>query len=970
MTNNENIFKNLIDKTFSNKFDESNFNLFIKNFLNDIDTKVTTTYKGNDIPGEYKNHVNYFKCIGEFIDPEGKDLDILIVNLKKETGLYRARTKQRNFVANYLKRNQKDAALVVYYAEELDDWRFSYVRMEFKTQQTISGKVKIIEDLTPVRRYSFLVGKNEPNHTAKKSLLPILLDIQDKPTLTEIENSFSIEKVTKEFYIEISRKFTELVGGNRKIGSKEIHENGLLKLPSTHDDIIYKEFTVRLIGRLLFCWFLKKKSSDNGMSLIPDEILNSKIVENKPNFYHEVLEPLFFEVLNTPVKERRPEFKNSLWKFVPFLNGGLFSPHSNDYYKYSEIINQSQNINTLRVPDNWLKEVFEIFELYNFTIDESTSIDVDLSIDPEMLGRIFENLLAEINPITGETVRKSSGSYYTPRLIVEFMVDECLKQYLKTKTKISDESLSILLSYSYNQVDLNEKEKELIVDALDQIKIIDHACGSGAFPMGMLHKILLILQKIDANSKKWLTKKLNRIDGHFLKTKIKEELEDKNWDYIHKLGVIQDSIYGVDIQPIAVEISKLRVFLSLIVDEKINDKAPNNRGIEPLPNLEFKFVCANSLVGLPKYDYDHVNSLLFGGIDEDIQKLKELRNEYFSCFGTKKKKIETEFKNAQVLLFDKVIKLPGIKLDGQAMQLSEWNPFSDEQAKWFDMQWMFGVSDGFDIVIANPPYLKERDNKEIFEKINNSDFGIKYHQGKMDYWYYFLHKAIDIVKKDGFISFITSRYWLNSYGAQKLINRVKTHLTFISVLDIGKLKVFDNVAGYHMVSTFQKIKKNDYLIYKKIESCLDDISLNFETENLKISKILSNNVFTESNEITFESESHNYSNIINLGDITEICQGTVEAPDKIGKKLHELLKNPDIPIGAGVFVISKDEYNDLNLTKEEKSIIPQEVNSLVKERESLRKQKKWAESDILRERIKELGFQVRDTPQGPDITKT
>lgn len=172
---------------------------------------------------------------------------------------------------------------------------------------------------------------------------------------------------------------------------------------------------------------------------------------------------------------------------IPFLNGGLFTPQRHDYYEMDQYGN-SKFINVLKVPDNWIRELFDIFEIYNFTIDENTSVDVELSIEPEMLGRIFENLLAEINPETGETARKATGSYYTPRPIVDYMVDESLKQYLLTKTNLPEEKIIALLSYGDDEVIMTKAEKDAVINALDAIKIIDPACGSGAFPMGILHK--------------------------------------------------------------------------------------------------------------------------------------------------------------------------------------------------------------------------------------------------------------------------------------------------------------------------------------------------------------------------------------------------------------------------------------------------------------------------------------------------
>lgn len=233
--------------------------------------------------------------------------------------------------------------------------------------------------------------------------------------------------------------------------------------------------------------------------MLPEELLSSNSVTQSTNFYHDVLEPLFFETLNTPIKQRKKEYQIPPWSQIPFLNGGLFIPEYHDYYQVDQL-GISKYINTLKVPDDWLKELFEVFEIYNFTIDENTPVDVELSIEPEMLGRIFENLLAEINPETGDTARKSTGSYYTPRSIVEYMVNESLKQYLLNKTNLKESEISSLLAYEEEEVDLNESEKDAVLDALDVIKIIDPACGSGAFPMGILQKMLLILQKIDPES--------------------------------------------------------------------------------------------------------------------------------------------------------------------------------------------------------------------------------------------------------------------------------------------------------------------------------------------------------------------------------------------------------------------------------------------------------------------------------------
>lgn len=826
--------RSLLQKTFENEFNESGYKELILNLFNRFDFSKGHTLRHQFTEAE-KQALNDFIYLGTYEDSQNKKLDVLITELKSGSKVERARSLQRNLIGKYLKSNLKDSALVAFYSKDNPDWRLSFVKMDYRLDE----KGVKTEIGTPPKRYSFLVGETEPSHTAQKQLLP-LLDDKKIPLVDEIEKSFSIEKVTKEFYTEIARKFTELVGGERKTGSKKIVESGCLRLPSTDDDTVEKEFAVRLIGRLLFCWFLKKKKSEAGIPLLKDAIISSIAVQQEPDYYHRYLERLFFQVLNTPHEKRPKEASHGIWPNVPFLNGGLFEPHLKDFYDVDALWNSTHQ-NTLKVPDKWLKELFEIFELFNFTIDESTTIDVDISVDPEMLGRIFENLLAEINPATGETARKSTGSYYTPRPIVEYMVDESLKQYLLTqvsagkdvipvKTGIqNDEKLdsclrrndgneilsykdkiSKLLSYSDEPVDLTESEEDSIIDALDRVKIIDPACGSGAFPMGILHKMLLILQKIDPESKKWLTRKLARIDNKLLRKELESKLKSENWDYVHKLGIIQNSIYGVDIQPIAVEISKLRFFLSLIVDEKIDEGKPN-RGIVPLPNLEFKFVAANSLIGLPLTS--SLSQMELFEARAYINKLKELRDAYFTSYGEEKNKIEKEFQQIQNKMFEyarKEMVTHKKTLETQTLKLSQWNPFSDEASSWFDPEWMFGVKDGFDVVIANPPYIDSEmmvKTDPEFRDLLSKHF--KTAKGNWDLYVIFYELGYNILKSKGILTYITPNKWLSIGYGKELRKFINTD--FYKLCNCSKINVFE--AGNSPIISFLKKDNDDEVLY-------------------------------------------------------------------------------------------------------------------------------------------------------------
>lgn len=657
-----------------------------------------------------------------------------------------------HLLAEYLVRN----ALVVFVSSNSENYRLSYISIDLKI---VDGKIQ--KEFTNPRRYSFFLGPNCKTHTPSE----FLLKKGRIKSLEDLQERFSVEVVNKEFYNEIALLFTRLVGGSRKIGSKTIDEKGLLQLPSLPNNEQnhqkYQEFAVRLLGRLVFCWFLQKKSSPSGVSLISEDLLSSQAVGENEHYYHNILEHLFFQVLNTPQDERNEVVKDR-FQDTPFLNGGLFEPHEDDYYYPDPVMRITRYLNNLIIPDIWFLELFTIFETYNFTIDENTTIDIELSIDPEMLGRIFENLLAEINPETGETARKSTGSYYTPRSIVAYMVDESLKQYLKSKTGLNDDILNPLLSYS-EDIEIKADDRQSIIQALDEIKVLDPACGSGAFPMGILQKMLLILQKVDPNANEWQRRTLDSFPDPLFREIVAQKFayDHDLWDYSRKLGIIRKSIYGVDIQAIAIEISKLRVFLSLIVDEKVDDEK-SNRGIEHLPNLEFKFVAANTLIALPKGQ-----NISAGESEEKIGQLKQLRDAYFISYGSQKKKIERIFKQVQKEMAEGILSWG--ETDSVTYKLICWEPFSYNSAEFFDPHWMFGVVNGFDIVIGNPPYdvyQGYRKNEiEIVKKLPIYEIA---KGGKLNAYKLFLARSSELLGKNGITCQIFQNSFLGDLSAQNL----------------------------------------------------------------------------------------------------------------------------------------------------------------------------------------------------------
>ncbi|MFW5628338.1 MAG: Eco57I restriction-modification methylase domain-containing protein [Candidatus Cloacimonadaceae bacterium] len=689
-----------------------------------------------------------------------------------------------------------DKALFFFVSDNSKNYRFSLITLDLKLEGT-----GVKYEFSNPKRFSFYLGEGAKTKTPQS----FLIEKRRIKDFEDLQERFSVEVVNKEFYHEIQGMFYRLVGGKVKIGNRTQKHEPVLILPDTRDRQIMQEFGVRLIGRIVFCWFLKKKLSENGVPLIPESVLSGDAV--KESYYHGVLEPLFFEILNTPIGERRAEFRNEVYDSIPFLNGGLFDPTLHqDFYFHPTSEEKYKPSYALKVPDDWIKKFFEILETYNFTIDENIPIDIDLSVDPEMLGRIFENLLAEINPETGKNAQNATGSFYTPRPIVEYMVDESLIQYLLTKTDVSEAELRELLDYKIEETDLSDEKRKTILKALDEIRVLDPACGSGAFPIGILQKMLLILQKVDPESIDWLIFQLDKVPAA-LRRSVEDKMMNENWSYQHKMGIIQNAIYGVDIQPIATEISKLRLFLTLIVDEKVVDDEPN-RNINPLPNLSFKFVSANTLIPLPDpEDEEQMELLDFESLFEPkIKEMQKVREDYFFAGGGEKDRLVSRFKEIQAEMAAEI----GSSMSGnkRAKALSLWEPFTDKATPWFDPGWMFGIRDGFDIVIGNPPYIqlqKAFDEKRKYADLYK-DISFNTFTRMGDIYFLFYEKGYELLKESGHLTFITSNKWMRTGHGESLRKFLAESAQTKLLLDFAGFKVFDSASVDTNIIVFQKME--------------------------------------------------------------------------------------------------------------------------------------------------------------------
>ena len=574
--------RNLVRKTFESDFDRHNFSSFIEKLLKKVDFNKTFQQSGGNIRRAFQDKVSSFERIGEFTDQNAKTADILIVNLKKETTLERGRTSLRNFAADYLQSDTgvgKSAVLAAYVSNNQKDWRFSYVTLEKERELNAKGNYALaVKNLTPARRYSFLVGKNENSHTAQKQFVD-LLSSSSLPTLEPIEEAFKIEKVTKEFF----ERYKELFVKTRSELELIFSQNEKVKTEFTEKNINLDDFAKKLLGQIVFLYFLQKKgwfgvSRENTWG-DGDKRFLRKLFDNKQqtkNFFNDYLEPLFYEVL---AKERDFDYYEKFDCKIPFLNGGLFEPIYNYDWVHTDIFLPDElfhNAETTKQGDIGTG-ILDVFDRYNFTVNEAEPLETEVAVDPEMLGKVFENLLPE-------NERQGKGTYYTPRVVVAYMCQQSLIHYLSTnlpkvdKADIEHFILHGSMSAEYQADQTNEHRdkwlKTSIVEnakeldkLLANVKVCDPAIGSGAFPVGLLQEIVKAREALISTGRV-LSKSSYELKRH----------------------TIENSIYGIDIDSGAVEIAKLRLWLSLVVDEEDRTR------VEPLPNLDYKIVQGNSLL--------------------------------------------------------------------------------------------------------------------------------------------------------------------------------------------------------------------------------------------------------------------------------------------------------------------------------------------------------------------------------------
>ncbi len=607
--------------------------------------------------------------------------------------------------------------------------------------------------------------------------------------------AFDKEPLTKEFFRDIANWYFWALKHVRFPKDAPKEQDG-----KDHVSVI------RLITRLIFCWFVKQKG------LLPDALFDPSALEcllkdfapddeSKADsvYYRAILQNLFFATLNTEMDRRdwarddqnfmahclyrhkecfrKPAEALDVFRGIPFLNGGLFECLDRDlgnsrylrvdgfsrrpdsqpivpdflFFGADRVEDLSAEYGETRFRRAKVCGLIRILRSYNFTIEENTPLNQEVALDPELAGNVFENLLAAYNPVTGATARKATGSFYTPREIVDYMVDESLAAYFRRQlakqcdtgipgcaaqaessssgpqagmpaSRCLEDRLRALLAYDSEKPEFSEAETETLIAAIDGLKALDPAVGSGAFPMGILHKLVHVLSKLDPNNERWKAKQIAKLDDAVMREDAERIFRENYDNYGRKLYLIENCIYGVDIQPIAVQIAKMRFFISLIADQNIAPNAPN-LGVRALPNLETKFVAANTLIGI-----ERPKQLLLRNpeIDRKEAELRKVRERHFTA---KTPKAKARCREDDRRLRAEIAAL--LRNDGwghaTAKQLADWDPYDQNStSSFFDSEWMFGITGGFDVVIGNPPYgfrnVLSAEEKRYFRQRQGIDF--------------------------------------------------------------------------------------------------------------------------------------------------------------------------------------------------------------------------------------------------------
>lgn len=860
----------------------------------------------------FSSHIEGSSHVGNYTDPDGKTLIIHSVQLKNESYVETSRSTQRSYAKKLMEAGNADAAFIAFYTEGDPKWRISFVRLDFEMKFE-NGKLNTIENMTPAKRYSYLVGQDEPCHTAISRFHRFLTDDPNaaQPTLDDLEEAFSVEKVTEEFFNLYCEKFHQL--------REALENNPDFVIEAEQHNFTSAQFAKKLMGQIVFLYFLQKKGwlgvpawpsklnekeyknaffarGAKSRELIPkvyqpagegiyrlsakaldeisdaDEAVLASCVKGEPwgkgsrtfmrtlfnyskrknaNFFDDYLEPLFYDALN--VNRGEQGYDPALHCRIPFLSGGLFEPidgydwEHNDFAIPDEIFSNKKDEN-----DREADGILDIFDRYNFTMSEDEPLEREVAIDPEMLGKVFENLL-EVND------RKSKGAFYTPREIVHYMCQETLISYLVKETGLKEQDIRdfILLGDFLKDEDTSKDKRQgqhnmliseeiykidnqgnVVVNrlkdidkALANIRVADPAVGSGAFPLGMLNEIVRARQNISA----YMAISMNGYETRMM-------YNNERSPYSLKLQTIKNCIFAVDIEPSAVDIAQLRLWLSLVIDDEINPDAQSpldgHRNPIPLPNLECNIVCGNSLIdefeGIKLINYSELigtaakeqqQNIFMSTFDTILPSLLDAQNQLFRCEDTEKKQ---ELKDTIEALKDELV-----KVQMQGASPDQWERYYEARKQasrpfvlWqIDFARVFREKGGFDVVISNPPYGARFSAKEkkVLNKIFDGCCVPDYESAD-----FFIEKGERLTRKDGMLSYIVPNMFMANIFAEKYRKHLIETWTIAQIDNLSEIDVFDSATVRNCIVFFEK--RHD----ETVESIFSKLTI--ENSNVKMTK--------------------------------------------------------------------------------------------------------------------------------------
>ncbi len=837
-------------------------------FSDDVITSIDIDIIDSPEKRRRADNANIFSAI-HVADIDRVDSDPIAlydVTLRPGSKIQHSRVAIKQFIASEAMTFTHAFILFHYDNEAQRPWRFSYVYKERTTAATRAT----------AKRYTYVFGKDYRSRTAVERFLELA---RSSKTDKDFAEAFSVEALSDEFfdrYRELYADFVQYLTGKRYVKEsgkwveKTIHATNPQHATSFEgSDKLVRDYIKKMFGRIVFLYFLQRKGWLAGNRQYMHDLFY--LSELQDNFLDGVLEPLFFGVLNTRPEHRSADVSSLPDSDkIPYLNGGLFQQDEIDE-------------RTCTIPADYFKRLFDFFDQYNFTIDENDPEDAEVGIDPEMLGRIFENLLED---------NKDKGAFYTPKEIVEYMCRESIIAYLLNG--IPERSHELIRNFveTLDADTLNDEQRKYLAKKLVDVKICDPAIGSGAFPMGIvniLSKIYLALGLVRDRSKM-------------------------------KRHIMEQNIYGVDIEKGAVDIARLRFWLAMVVDAT---------DPEPLPNLHFKIMQGNSLLEsykgkdlsrLTKVNIGEPGSLGFQ--NEDAELLISSLAKYYSesDHGERAKIFNDIINNVRRQIFE---------LTQSEAFMKDVDDLSANDKFFLWHTWFADVfaNGGFDIIIGNPPYLKEgRANRAIFEAVKDSP----YYQGKMDIWYMFACLGIDMLKPDGNLCFIATNNWVTSSGAKKLRQKINTDAQIIQLCDFKDYMIFKTASIQTMIMQFKKNNAEQsyqFDLRNLLGVELEDVVQLLNKDHSPTTQYLEptyNRLEMRNKFITFSDSEDLFKKIRQRSDAIflenkEIAQGIVFPQDFLNKKGQQILGHHKV--GDGIFGLTNQELSNLNLPENEMVLI-------------------------------------------------